>query len=276
MPPTGEYGSKQVKNIVITGSTRGIGCGLADAFLKLDCAVVINGRTQAGVDVALAQLSGEHGRGRVHGHPCDMAQLEQAEDLWNVAKATLGTVDIWINNAGIGHAMEPMWQLPPESVTGVVYANILGVIFGSRVAIRGMEEQGQGQVYNMLGHGAKGSIRDGMSVYGTTKAAVSYLSKALISEAKGTCVQIGTLSPGMVKTDLLVDRLKADPQTLAGNRRIFNIVTDRVETVAPWLAQRILANQKSGAHIRWLTTPKLMWRFLSAPIIKRDIFDEVL
>ena len=56
---------------------------------------------------------------------------------------------------------------------------------------------------------------------------------------------------------------------------IFNILSDRVETVTPWLAGKILANRKNGTRITWLTNKKLMWRFLTAPIRKRDIFGDI-
>ena len=54
---------------------------------------------------------------------------------------------------------------------------------------------------------------------------------------------------------------------------IFNILSDRVETVTPWLAKRILANKKNGITISWLTRGKIMKRFLLAPLIKRKIYE---
>ncbi len=56
-------------------------------------------------------------------------------------------------------------------------------------------------------------------------------------------------------------------------KRIFNILADQVETVAPWLAEKILANRKSGTKITWLTRPKIISRFLMAGLRKRDLFD---
>ena len=76
--------------------------------------------------------------------------------------------------------------------------------------------------------------------------------------------------PGMVVTDMLLDPLQNDPDALTRNRRIFRIISDTPQTVAPFLAQKMLANKKSGANIQWLTRPKLIWRFLTAPFSKRD------
>lgn len=265
-----------MKKIVITGSSRGIGYGLAEAFLDLGCAVTVSCRHADVVSTAVDRLVAGQDEASVHGHPCDVTQLEQVEALWASAKARFGRVDIWINNAGIGHAMLPMWELPPDQMANVVDANVKGVIYGSRVAIRGMLDQGHGQLYNMLGHGSKGRVRDGMSIYGASKSAVGNLSKALISETQNTVVQVGTLSPGMVTTALLLERLNADPEMLERSRRIFNILTDHVETVTPWMAEKVLANDKSGANIEWLTSRKITWRFLTAPFTKREIFGETL
>lgn len=261
-----------MKNVVITGSTRGIGYGLADAFLDLGCKVVVNGRTPASVEKACQQLSQKHGPNHLHGRAADMADLAQVEALWDTAVTHFGQVDIWINNAGLGHDMLPMWELPPERVKTIVDSNILGLMYGSRVAIRGMLAQGHGQLYNMEGAGSNGHVRNGMSVYATSKAAVHLFSQALIQETEGTAVQVGTLSPGMVITDLLLDPMNADPEIYQRSQRIFNILSDRVETVTPFLAQKILENDKSGAKIQWLTRPKMIWRFLYAPFSKRNPF----
>ena len=92
-----------MKIIVITGSTRGIGFGLADSFLSLGCAVCINGRTQTGVDLALDELKVKHTGDRVLGIPCDISQYDQVKSLWDRAKENFGKIDIWINNAGVSN-----------------------------------------------------------------------------------------------------------------------------------------------------------------------------
>jgi NAD(P)-dependent dehydrogenase (short-subunit alcohol dehydrogenase family) len=121
-----------MKTVVITGSTRGIGHGLADSFLSLGCQVVVSGRTLYGV-------------------PCDVTDTEQLQALWDVAKDRFGRIDIWINNAGVGHPINDIWDLPIDQIHRVVDTNIKGMIFGSKIAIRGMLEQGGGSLYIMEG-----------------------------------------------------------------------------------------------------------------------------
>ena len=262
-----------MKTIVITGSTRGIGYGLAAEFLKRGCAVCVSGRTAEAVQQAVASLAAQHGAERVHGQPCDVTVHEQVQALWDAAQARFGRVDIWINNAGISHARTPFWEHPPQTLKNVVDTNTLGVMYGSRVALRGMVAQGGGHLYNMEGLGSDGRMLPGMGLYGSTKYALRYFSKALTQEAQGAPVKVSTLSPGMVVTDLLTGEYH-DPKEWARAKRIFNILADRVETVTPWLVDKVLANEQSGAHIAWLTPGKVAWRFASARFSKRDLFKQ--
>lgn len=263
-----------MKRIVITGSTRGIGFGLADAFLARGAALTISGRSQQSVDAALEKLSARYDPDRLLGQPCDVTDLEEVRALWQAAVDRFGAVDIWINNAGIGHPLLPPWELSPQQVEAVIDTNVLGSLHGARVAIQGMLQQGEGQLYNMEGFGSKGRTQEGMSIYGTSKAAIKYLTKALIAETEGTPVQVGSISPGMLITDLIMDQFDSSPGRFEEARGVFNILADRVEDVTPWLAERVLENDKHGTHIAWLTTPRIMWRFMKAPFSKRDLFAE--
>jgi len=262
-----------MKIIVITGSTRGIGFGLANAFLDLGQAVVISGRSLAGVDKAVEALSGKYEGATILGQPCDVRQVEQVQALWDVAKEHFGRVDIWINNAGVSQALADVRQLPPQEMAAIVETNILGTLYGSQVALNGMIEQGFGALYNMEGLGSDGRKQPGLALYGTTKQAIRYLDEALAMETKGTPVLVGALAPGMVVTDMLTTPYAGRPEQWEKDKRILNILSDRVETVTPWLAREILGNQKHGARIRWNRRGRLMGRFLTAPFRHRQVID---
>ena len=122
-------------------------------------------------------------RERVHGQPCDVTDPAQVGALWDGAVGRWGRVDIWINNAGVAQEYLRAWELPTEEVIRLVETNILGVMHGSRTAMRGMRAQGGGAIYNMEGWGSDGKRRRGLSVYGTTKRAVRYFTRALADEA---------------------------------------------------------------------------------------------
>lgn len=260
------------KSVVITGSTRGIGLGLAEEFLRRGHQVTVCGRSEESTAKAVESLAAKHGGANVLGVPCDVGEYAQVEKLWATSTARFGKVDIWINNAGLSHARQPLWEIPPERNSEVVKTNVLGVMYGSRVAIRGMLKQGSGQLYNMEGLGSSGKPTKGLLLYGATKSALTYLTQGLIAEVEGMPVQVGFLSPGIVVTDLLTEGYT--PRELAKVKRIFNILADKVETVTPFLVEGILANDRNGSRIAWLTRGKAFWRFLTAGFNRRDLFAE--
>lgn len=261
--------------VVITGSTRGIGRALAGDFLERGHSVVISGRSAASVDPAVAEFSQSYDPDRLLGQPCDVTDYAQVEALWAAAAARFGRVDIWINNAGLGNTYRPAWQQSPDDMRAVVDTNLLGVMYGTQLAYNRMLEQGSGAIYNMEGFGSSGRKRVGLTVYGSTKYGVAYYTESFLEEARAadSPVLIGTLSPGMVVTDLLTEAFE-DPAELERSKRVFNILADRPETVTPWLVEQMLSNEKQGTSIKWLTQGKIVWRFFTAPFNRRDLFSE--
>ncbi len=260
-----------MKTIVITGSTRGIGYGLAEAFLELDCAVVISGRTTESVFEIVEKLSRRFDRERVYGFACDVRQYEQVQALWDAARQVYSKVDIWVNNAGVANPLGSFSEQPEELIDDVLSTNLTGAMYGAKVALHGMQPQGYGAVYTLLGLGSDGRKQAGLTLYGTTKAALRYFSEALAQETRGTGLLVGCVSPGMVVTDLVTSSRYSDAHTWERVKRVLNLLGDRVETVSPWLAKRMLQNKKNGARIQWLTTSRLLWRVLTSPIIRRKI-----
>jgi NAD(P)-dependent dehydrogenase (short-subunit alcohol dehydrogenase family) len=263
-----------VKTVVVTGSTRGIGFGLAHSFLYLGCNVVVSGRTQEAVEEAVEGLAAQHAQERVLGQPCDVTDYGQVQALWDAAAARFGTVEIWVNNAGISSPTADFWTHPPERMRAVVETNVVGAMYGASVALSGMHEQGHGALYNMEGLGSGGPMVPGTTLYATTKSALRYLTEALAKEVEGSGLIVGALQPGMVVTDLLMGREGERGPPDARSRRVMNILADRVETVTPWLARRALANEKNGARIRWLTQWKVLGRFACAPFHERHVLPE--
>ena len=263
-----------MRTIAITGSTRGIGYGLAHAFLSRGCQVTISGRTEATVSEAVERLAAEFGIEHLFGYPCDVTVYEQVQSLWDASRDHWGQIDIWINNAGIAHAQTRLWDQSPAEMAAVVQTNIVGSLYGARVALQGMLAQGSGSVYNLEGLGSDGRRVEGLTVYGTTKHALTYLTDALVEETKGSPVLVGALRPGMVVTGMLTQQYQDRPEDWERAKRVFNILADQVETVTPWLADHILANEKTGVRFRWLGGAKSMARFLMAPFRKRDLFGE--
>lgn len=234
--------------------------------------MTVNGRSATSVEKAIISLRESHDADCIAGQAGDVTNPEDHQKLWETAVSQFGKVDVWINNAGIGHPMMMVWDIPPEKVDKVVDVDLKGLIFGSQIAIRGMMAQGFGHLYNMEGFGSNGRTRPGISIYGTTKAGVRFLTESLTAETKETPVKVSALSPGIVITEFITDQYKDDPQGLEDAKNVFNILGDKVETVTPWLVDKVLTNDKSGERFEWLTPFKVTKRFATARFNKRDLF----
>jgi NAD(P)-dependent dehydrogenase (short-subunit alcohol dehydrogenase family) len=244
------------KTVVVTGGTRGIGAGLVASFVKLGCRTVYCGRSAA--DIAGA-----------YGIVADVTKREDVQRVWDETADRFSGVDIWINNAGMSPARRNLWQLPAADLDATIDLNLRALAHTSAIVLAGMIGQGRGALWNMEGFGSNGMIRPGLTTYGATKRAVTYLTDSLARELKATPVTVHHLSPGMVVTDLLTHDYT--PDELAQAKKIFNILADRVETVTPWLAAKVLAGAPNGGRVAWLTRRKAMWRFMTA-FRKRDVF----
>ncbi|HXZ95135.1 MAG TPA: SDR family oxidoreductase [Dehalococcoidia bacterium] len=262
-----------MKSIVITGSTSGIGLGLADAFLARDCAITIGGHSRTNLDKAYGILAAKHDVSRILAYLCDVSHYDEVQGLWNAAVERFGHIDIWINNAGAGHPQTPIWNYSHETIDKLVATNVTGALYGLNVASKGMMQQGFGSIYNMEGLGSSSRVIKGLALYSATKSALASLTTAAAKEVEGTPILVGGLRPGMVATKLITDQYEGHPEEWKRVERIFNILSDRVETVTPWLADKILSNNKNGIRIQWLSRSKVILRFLLSPFHKRTIFD---
>jgi NAD(P)-dependent dehydrogenase (short-subunit alcohol dehydrogenase family) len=260
-------------NIVITGSASGIGYGLASSFLSLGCSVAITSRSQENIDKAVKLLGGKYGLDHIFSYRCDVRDYNQVQGLWEAVKAHFGRIDIWINNAGIAHPETAIWDYSSDQIKEVIDTNLIGAMNGSVIALKGMMEQGFGSIYNMEGLGSGGPIIKGMALYGITKSALAYLTKSMVKETKGTSIIVGAIRPGMVATKLITEQYQGRQKEWERSKRIFNILSDNVETVTPWIAKKILVNRKNGNNIVWLTRGKLLKRFLLSSFYKRNIYD---
>ncbi|MBN1982169.1 MAG: SDR family oxidoreductase [Chitinivibrionales bacterium] len=261
-----------MKSVVITGGTRGIGYGIAANCLRRGCSVVITGRTDRTIVEAIGKLSKITTRARVEGFPCDVTEYRQVAALWDRAASAFGNIDIWVNNAGLGQPQRRLADCDEKLIASLTDTNVKGALFGCAVASAGMLKQGCGAIYNMEGFGSNGMRLKGMTLYGSSKYALSYITDSLALELRGSPIIVCGLRPGMTATDLITKPYENNPAEWKKVERIFNILSDRVETVTPWLVAVMLANTKNGKHFTWLTRRKLALRFLMSPFIKRKIY----
>ena len=254
-----------MKNIVITGSTRGLGFSMATEFLRAGCNVTLSGRGEMLAEAAQRELSPFEEKYIYF--PCNVQEKESLQKLWDASLVRWGGIDIWINNAGQNTPHIFSWETDGTCTENIIKTNLIGMIYGSQIAAMGMLKQGHGAIYSMEGLGSNNMIQIKTILYGTTKHALTYFMKGLAKELEGTNVIAGRLSPGMVLTDFITKTPDGQPSELIANeqfRRTFNILADKPETVAKFLIPRILSNTKNDAQIAWLTNRKAAWRFMTA------------
>ncbi|KAF8066402.1 NYC1 [Scenedesmus sp. PABB004] len=264
-------------NVVITGGTKGLGKALAREFLAHSDAVVITGRTRASLDAALTALRAElAGLGvaappRLHGVVCDVSDAAQVDALAASAEALLGSVDVWVANAGYSGAFRPFLASDPAALGAVVRTNLLGTLLCARAAGRLMLRQALGgHVFIMDGAGADGNATPQYAAYGATKAAFPQLAASLRAELAGSAVGVHVLSPGMMLTELLLEG------ATTANKQAFNILCEHPETVAAFLVPRCraaVACGLNGTYTRYLTPASALLRLLTAPARLGRFFD---
>jgi NADP-dependent 3-hydroxy acid dehydrogenase YdfG len=155
----------------------------------------------------------------------------------------------------------------------VVGTNLTGLLNGCQVAIAGMLAQGKGKIFNMEGFGSDGLTQEGMTIYGSTKRAVRYVTESLAKEYADSPLVIANLSPGIVVTEFLTRDLYAhNPGELQQRKKFLSLLADRVETVAPALVDGMLALDKTGGAVRWMTPMQALGRVIMSPFRKRDPF----
>jgi len=263
-----------MKNIVITGSTRGIGLEMAKEFLRNQCHVTLSGRGQCLSDEVSKQL--EEFKDNYIYVTCDVSLENNIQTLWDESKRKWGTIDIWINNAGQNSQHAFSWDIDFNDTKAVIDTNLIGMIYGSQIAAKEMINQGFGAIYSMEGLGSNNMIQAKTIHYGTTKHALTYYMKGLAKELKGTKVIAGRLSPGMMLTDFITKNKNGHVSEVISDQsfiKIFNILADKPETVAHFFIPRMLKNTKNNVQIAWLTNQKIIIRFLLAGFSKNRLLE---
>ncbi|KAH9300593.1 hypothetical protein KI387_012176, partial [Taxus chinensis] len=268
------------QNVVITGSTRGLGKALAREFLFAGDHVVIASRSPDSVRTTVAQLQEEINRGisisttstpvgKVFGISCDVSKGEDVKMLSDFAVSKLGSIDIWINNAGTNKGFRPLSQFTDEDINQIVSTNLIGSLICTREAIRVMKLQEKGgHIFNMDGAGSGGSSTPLTAVYGATKCGLRQLHLSLLKECKRSKVGIHTASPGMVLTDLLLSGASLQ------NKKMFNIICELPETVARTLVPRMRTVKGTGKAVNYLTPPRILLALITAWLRRDRWFDE--
>ncbi|QWZ51479.1 3-hydroxybutyrate dehydrogenase [Enterobacter bugandensis] len=195
------------KTALVTGSTSGIGLGIARVLAKAGAQLILNGFGDSGsAREEIAQLGKKPGY-----HDADLRDVLQIEAMMRYAESQFGGVDILVNNAGIQH-VAPVDAFPVEKWNDIIAINLSAVFHTSRLALPTMRDKNWGRVINIASvHGLVASKEK--SAYVAAKHGVVGFTKSLALETARTGITANTICPGWVLTPLVqqqIDKRIAD------------------------------------------------------------------
>jgi NAD(P)-dependent dehydrogenase (short-subunit alcohol dehydrogenase family) len=188
------------KIAVVTGSSRGFGLAIAEAFADHGAAVVLASRSEEAIGKAIESIRATGAR--ASGLVCDTTDLKQVEALAEHAVKTFGGLHVWVNNAGMSPTYGPTAHIQPDEFVRTIQTNILGTYYGSIVALRRFLPQKSGKLINILGAGARGPVPM-QNAYASSKSWIRTFTLALAQEYKDSGVGVYALGPGMMLTEML-------------------------------------------------------------------------
>jgi len=193
---------------VVTGSTRGIGKGIALGYAKEGANVVISG-TNAALCDEVARGIVKEGNSAV-GIPCDISKIEDIEKLFDKTLEQFGAIDISVNNAGIT-LFRTFIETDVVSARKVWDVNIFGTYFCAQRAAKEMVRQNKGgKIINMSSICAEAGSPN-LSVYAPTKAAISMMTKCMAIELAQYKINVNAIGAGVILTDINREHL-SDPK----------------------------------------------------------------
>jgi 3-hydroxybutyrate dehydrogenase len=203
----------QGRSALVTGSTSGIGLGVARALARQGANIMLNGFGDAEeIETLRADLARESGV-RVAFSGADLAQSDDVTELIERTRVEFGGLDILVNNAGIQH-VAPIDEFPVERWNAVIAVNLSAVFLTMKFAIPAMRDSGWGRIINIAS--AHGLVASANKVaYVAAKHGVVGATKVAALELANSGVTVNAICPGWVRTPL-VDRQLEDRARLNG------------------------------------------------------------
>jgi len=217
------------RNAIVTGSTSGIGLGIARGLAAAGVNVIINGFGKPeDIEVERAKLETEFGVTAIYS-PADMTKPADIAGMVSEAEAKLGSVDILVNNAGI-QLVKPIDEFPIEKFDQIIAINMVSNFHAIRAALPGMKKRNFGRIINIASaHGLVASPFK--SAYVAAKHGVVGMTKTVALEVAETGITCNAICPGFVRTPLVEAQI--DDQAKANNMPKENVIRDIILASQP-------------------------------------------
>ncbi len=237
---------------VITGASRGLGAGIAASFAERGIAVGLCARTQPTAPSGASAVCTS----------VDVTDADAVETFAQQVTATLGPIDVWVNNAGVLDPIGPVRAAPADQVRQHIEINVLGVMWGSQTFARLVHDRDSPGTLVNISSGAAQSVYEGWAAYGAAKAAVDHFSRILAAEESPHGLRVLSLAPGVVDTDMQA-LIRSTPIDRFPNVDRFHALKQSDAFNSPaWIAEQILA-AADGHHVpSWI-------RHSSDPVVVR-------
>lgn len=258
-----------MKTVVITGSARGFGFEMSKEFLKNNYNVVILDINKDALEDATKRLNEIRSNGKIISLLCDITNEKDVDKVITEVK----DIDIWINNAGVNQSDKYFWELDSSEIERLIKIDLIGTMICSSKISKHMIKQGYGEIYNVEGHGSNDVLIDKLTLYGTSKRAVTYFTESLAHELKNYNIKVGKITPGIMITNFITHSLgdgqeiKLDEKT----KKIYNILGDYPDTIAKFMVNKIINNNRKNPKFVWLSNTRAFSRFMTYPFNKRNL-----
>jgi 3-hydroxybutyrate dehydrogenase len=195
------------KTALVTGSTSGIGLGIAEKLAAQGAHLILNGFGDVDAPKASVQAAGQAHDIKVGYHGADMSKPAEIQALFAYADQEFGGIDILVNNAGI-QFVAPVEDFPVEKWDAIIAINLSSAFHTMRLAVPGMRKKNWGRIINLASaHGLAASA--GKSAYVAAKHGLVGLTKAVALETATTGITVNAICPGWVLTPLVQKQIDA-------------------------------------------------------------------
>lgn len=213
-----------MRNVVVTGGSRGIGLGIGQRLIEAGYRVIAIARKQNSELTSAIEKAEAANPGSFHFVPFDLAEIESIPELVKTLREKFGTIYGLVNNAGISFDGS-LALMPTSEIERVVRVNTVSPIVLTKYVVRLMLDGGGGRIVNLASVTAFTGY-SGLSVYGATKASMVGFSRSLAREVGRMGVNVNSVAPGFVETDMthgLTDEQRERIERRSALRRLVNI-----------------------------------------------------